>query len=352
MSYHCSLALAEDFSARGCLDGDQCAELKSIRIAERSCFDAKKKGSSRRSPSGTMYEPSMAGLGVARWMSSLGASRVSRSARQEKDSPNTMCATCGLTPSESYAKWDHATSCWKTYQRSLLTNTLEPLSGSFRRAGIACGGRLYRLPSLEHRIGEIGSGLWATPRTCSSMAAEVNEQRARHKGRPGNFPNLETQWPTPNVPSGGRVLPEDVIWKGSTAYSPITGRKMQVGLEHAAKNWPTPSKADGTGGPNARDSDGRPHLSSIAAKWPTPKARDHRTPGGKSENARNTPDLPTQVGGSLNPPWVAWLMGWPIGWTDLKPLEMDKCPSAQQSPFSYWLETMTEMLDAFKQSLL
>ena len=23
--------------------------------------------------------------------------------------------------------------------------------------------------------------------------------------------------------------------------------------------------------------------------------------------------------GQLNPPWVEWLMGWPIGWTDLKP---------------------------------
>jgi len=25
--------------------------------------------------------------------------------------------------------------------------------------------------------------------------------------------------------------------------------------------------------------------------------------------------------GQLNPDWVEWLMGWPIGWTDLKPLE-------------------------------
>lgn len=28
--------------------------------------------------------------------------------------------------------------------------------------------------------------------------------------------------------------------------------------------------------------------------------------------------------GTLNPPWVEWLMGWPIGWTDFAPLEMDK----------------------------
>ena len=35
--------------------------------------------------------------------------------------------------------------------------------------------------------------------------------------------------------------------------------------------------------------------------------------------------LQTVVGsGQLNPEWVEWLMGWPIGWTDLKPLETDR----------------------------
>jgi len=29
-------------------------------------------------------------------------------------------------------------------------------------------------------------------------------------------------------------------------------------------------------------------------------------------------------GGKLSPMWVAWLMGWPIGWTDFEPLETDK----------------------------
>ena len=28
--------------------------------------------------------------------------------------------------------------------------------------------------------------------------------------------------------------------------------------------------------------------------------------------------------GKLNPTWVEWLMGWPLGWTDLKRLETDK----------------------------
>jgi DNA (cytosine-5)-methyltransferase 1 len=35
----------------------------------------------------------------------------------------------------------------------------------------------------------------------------------------------------------------------------------------------------------------------------------------------------SDISGALNPLWVEWLMGWPLGWTDLKPLEMDKFQS-------------------------
>ena len=29
-------------------------------------------------------------------------------------------------------------------------------------------------------------------------------------------------------------------------------------------------------------------------------------------------------GGALNPDWVEWLMGWPVGWTSLMPLDCRK----------------------------
>jgi hypothetical protein len=51
-------------------------------------------------------------------------------------------------------------------------------------------------------------------------------------------------------------------------------------------------------------------------------------------NKVTTPEEARQMGagngGKLNPMWVEWLMGWPLGWTDLKPLEMDKFRSWQQ----------------------
>lgn len=55
---------------------------------------------------------------------------------------------------------------------------------------------------------------------------------------------------------------------------------------------------------------------------PTPCARDYKDNGSSpAELARNSTTLATKAGGPLNPTWVEWLMGWPLGWTDLAPLE-------------------------------
>ena len=43
--------------------------------------------------------------------------------------------------------------------------------------------------------------------------------------------------------------------------------------------------------------------------WPTPTANRR---GGLQSHGVNA------VSGSLNPMWVEWLMGFPLGWTDLK----------------------------------
>jgi hypothetical protein len=64
--------------------------------------------------------------------------------------------------------------------------------------------------------------------------------------------------------------------------------------------------------------------------FPTPTAHNAKECNSPSEKNRNTPTLATHAGGKLNPMWVEWLMGWPLAWTDLKPLEMDKSHYAPQ----------------------
>ena len=76
-------------------------------------------------------------------------------------------------------------------------------------------------------------------------------------------------------------------------------------------------------------------------KFPTPNAQDHKA-GMSNAPGRQQSSLPRTIAielgttqkesGGLNPMWVEWLMGWPLGWTDLKPLEMDKSLSVQQQP--------------------
>ena len=52
--------------------------------------------------------------------------------------------------------------------------------------------------------------------------------------------------------------------------------------------------------------------------WPTPTTQDGKNNGGKSQHRRNSKPLNAEVGGALNPQWVEWLMGYPIGGTALK----------------------------------
>ena len=77
-----------------------------------------------------------------------------------------------------------------------------------------------------------------------------------------------------------------------------------------------------------------PMCESASGYWPTPQASDNRDRGNMS-----TPSVARRIekgkqislsmsvsheSGRLNPNWVEWLMAWPIGHTDLKPLETDK----------------------------
>jgi hypothetical protein len=74
-----------------------------------------------------------------------------------------------------------------------------------------------------------------------------------------------------------------------------------------------------------------PTNESASGLWPTPTARDWKDNGkSPAELARNSETLASQAGGRLNPNWVEWLMGWPIGWTDCDVLGTDKFQSWQQ----------------------
>lgn len=76
---------------------------------------------------------------------------------------------------------------------------------------------------------------------------------------------------------------------------------------------------------------------SASGFWPTVCARDYRGIGRsrlERTGSKSGECLPQAVGGLLNPTWAEWLMGLPEGWTELKPLGMDK--------FHEWLNEHSE----------
>jgi len=153
------------------------------------------------------------------------------------------------------------------------------------------------------------------PTPLASLGTNGGPNARDSSGRPG-LQMAAMMWPTPTVCGNYNQ-------KGMSATS-------GDGLATAVKMWPTPCARDYKGSGKTgqlRDSlDYAVEPGATKSKsYATPQARDFRTGSTQRwddpERSRNLND---QIGGQLNPTWVEWLMGWPLGWTDLKPLEMDK----------------------------
>lgn len=106
---------------------------------------------------------------------------------------------------------------------------------------------------------------------------------------------------------------------------PIPARTI---CENESGLWQTPVADDTVERKSGKwNSRGEPKLSAEVKLFPTPCARDYRGIGRsrlERTGSKAGECLPQVVGGLLNPTWVEWLMGWPIGWTELEPLEMGK----------------------------
>ncbi len=137
----------------------------------------------------------------------------------------------------------------------------------------------------------IGTQLWSTPNTMDhlpqrSPEALIRQAATTRKGRtrPANLreqvcPETVALWPTPTARD----------YKDGSAKAcqnvPVNGLLGRAVHQDRLLTTPTASDAVGTSG------------------------------GGNSRSLR------TDVGGQLNPAWVEWLMGFPAGWTVLKPSE-------------------------------
>ena len=154
------------------------------------------------------------------------------------------------------------------------------------------------------------SGDGATSRI---RTAEQVERSGGHKGRLEDYVAL---LPKPSATSYGSN-------QGGAA-----GRvgKVRPSLETMAKHglWPTPTSSLGTKGGRVtprKSREGGTLIEAVSARtFATPTSRDWRSGKASPETmAKNSRPLSEQIGGSLNPTWVEWLMGFPLGWTVCEP---------------------------------
>jgi len=231
--------------------------------------------------------------------------------------------------------------------------------------------------------GDPGSGerhptivsMWPTPRTLTGGAesAERKRELGREESGGGDLQSAAKLWPTPTVPSGGRVNPPGTSDTGVTP----DGIKKQVDLQEIARRWPTPmgvnrtSEKAKTGRPTSGPSRGGPSvgLEDVAQNWRTPdcgggsslngsgtkrnpllaqQANLWATPRAEERQQKNsrgahealsrqvltteTAGEPGSKGAVLNPCFVEALMGLPPSWTVPTGFDVSGTPSSPRKP--------------------
>jgi len=166
---------------------------------------------------------------------------------------------------------------------------------------------------------EEGQSMWPTPQVDDAKNVYPKENRRE------TLVSRVNKWPTPNASSGGT----------HTGISEETARSEaekgnQIGLGAAAAMWPTPSSMP-RGAHSGREHDGLQTVSKTTGTkfgmtletaikhWPTAPANE---------------DATRSSIGTLNPQWVCWLMGLPVGWVSLDPLP--------EEAYVEWIEGMMD----------
>lgn len=322
MSYTFLLERGEESSAESFSAMIASAPWKPIHTAGKFCFSDSATESCPGSPSGTTSAPLTETRGAASLTSSPEDSpaKASASPAEARDS-TTRKADSGASRRESLATFDRQSCGWKTRQRLLFEAGCESLA-TLPRWGMTVAGELYPLPTpsglTAHRASitsASASGFTENvPTPTKSMMTQEDMEQAKFSGSSGNRPTYQDAKRLP-IPLAGDATGS----RGSKGRN----RPDEGGLLKMIQRIPSPKSEDGQCSGGHRDKDDTLYgLICRPKRMPTPTKQDGSNNCGPSQKDRHA--LNVKIGGELNPPWVEWFMGWPIGWTDLKPLAMDK----------------------------
>ena len=119
----------------------------------------------------------------------------------------------------------------------------------------------------------------------------------------GDLEEFSETWPQWGLMRDGECWEQQMLEQ--------TTKGTEFGL--LEKTWPTPDANCGQRG--------------TQPNWTPKRKSGHQAQYSINQAVR---DSEQGIGGKLSPLWTEWLMGWPIGWTDLKPLATDKFHCAPQ----------------------
>lgn len=346
MSWLFSQALVAESLGENCLDGKPSVQSKSTATAPVYYVGDKTKEFSRLSRFGMTLQPLTADRGEALLKSfrAVFLAKTFQQPEEEQVSPENV-RDSGVRWRELSVKYDQDLSSWRTHQ-CLFQEVLEESSLTLPRWGLMRNGELSERTTPEHLTNVTESGCWlGTPTASMSQRSEDFAE-----GRMPTPAEYVQKWPTP--------LSSDHKNRGPNS--------KQQGLSELVRIWPTPSannyeqtdldkllerreriKSQGINGNGFGLTLANAVLIEERKTWATPRTSDFKScgPVGSKSHHHMTEkqylcaqvkeeDQPT---GHLNPDWTEWLMGWPIGWTDSKPLETDK--------FQQWWNSHGERLE-------
>lgn len=268
--------------------------------------------------SGLTCEPSTLARGVESWIASLADTHASHS--------HPPASAVGSRTPVTYGQMSLA-FCENADPQSAFLRTSPVIcrsehtksSASFKRWATALRAHCGRRRKLGHPIDESGCSSWdcanaasfPTPKASDSKRAASPGERARK---------------SPCLPAAVMMLPTPTASDYGTQNG--IGQKARPSLGTMARRnlWPTPVVGTHQQGDGLYEGKWL-SLGAAARLWPTPTASEWKKVDCDLERGRVTPGLIVRVmeaersasdeatGGKLNPTWVEWLMGFPLGWT-------------------------------------
>jgi hypothetical protein len=275
MSYTYLQEQGEEYLVESFADIPQFVLSRLNLTAEKSYSKDNEMESYQSSQSGTTCKHSTETHGEEKLTSSAEDSHAKTYQQQEKEQElKDQDQACGNTWRESSVKFDLNTHSWKTH-RCLWEEDLAPSSLTLPKWGMMQSGVLWERITSPLHTDETESGFLLPTPTCAdaTMGAILNDNTKLIMLKSGKLRKISNQ-----------------------------GVSGSIGLARTVAMYPTPSANEDAAG--------------------TPNGKMQKMLGNSPLIRGTTPE--EWNGGTLNPTWVEWLMGWPLGSTDLKPLETDK----------------------------